>query len=150
MKVRMKYGYGFKINTKWRCLCALCGVGDSHCNPLPSLLLLPFCGVLFHPTLRRKKESLKGNLVFICENYAIKINIHRQIMCKIISFETWWNKINFQKSKKKTSPSKENIQHFKNMIFFTFWISGSGSAFPVRIRIQLTKINADPEQRFKK
>jgi hypothetical protein len=39
-------------------VCALCGVGDSHCNPLSSLLLLPFRGVLFHPTLRGKKEGL--------------------------------------------------------------------------------------------
>jgi hypothetical protein len=39
-------------------VCALRGVGDSHSNPLPSLLLLPFCGVLFHPTLRGKKEGL--------------------------------------------------------------------------------------------
>jgi hypothetical protein len=48
-------------------------------------------------------------------------------------------------------PSKENIQLFKALNFFTFFLfcgsflpPGSGSAFPVRIRIQSTKINAGP------
>ncbi len=38
-------------------------------------------------------------------------------------------------------PSKENIWHFKTWIFFG---SGSGSVFPIRIRIQLTKMKVDP------
>ncbi len=46
-------------------------------------------------------------------------------------------------------PSKENIWHLKTWIFFTFvgyfGPPGSGSVFPMRIRIQMTKMNADPD-----
>jgi hypothetical protein len=54
-------------------------------------------------------------------------------------------------SSRSLHPSKENIWHFKTWIFFIFVGNfgppgtGSGSVFPMRIRIQiqLTKMNAD-------
>jgi hypothetical protein len=47
-------------------------------------------------------------------------------------------------------PFKENTSHFKTKIFFTFFLGlfgppGSGSLFPMRIRIQPTKMIADPD-----
>jgi hypothetical protein len=52
----------------------------------------------------------------------------------------------------KSKPSNENIQPSKQLIsslFFSFLMGhfcppGSGTAFPMQIRIQPTKINADP------
>ncbi len=78
--------------------------------------------------------------------------------------EFWWPKYSWKKIliffyiknsnlgrpsyRRSLHPSKENIQHFKTWIFFTFVVQfgppGSGSVFPMRIRIQPTKMNADP------
>jgi hypothetical protein len=97
-------------------VCALCGVGDSHSNPLPSLLLLPFCGVLFHPTLRgEKRKVLKGNLVF--EKYARNVE---QIKGKVCASSFPSNMIKKCGSGILSRPGSGNLSQFR----IRFWIKG--------------------------
>ncbi len=75
-------------------------------------------------------------IIVYCSKSKIEIPVHFQL-----GLHKW--RPSYRRS---LHPPKENVQHFKTWNFFTFSVSfcPPGSAFPMLIWIQPTKVNADP------